>query len=81
MRVPSLTHPGPWREAGGRVRAAVKTLTPLHRDALVLVYAPGTGVAHAARAPGTSPGTVRSRAFRTLHALRGELPDGAADLR
>lgn len=63
------------------VRAAVKTLTPQHRDVLVLVYVRGASVAEAARTLGIPPGTVRSRAYYALRALRRELPGYAADLR
>lgn len=63
------------------VRAAVKTLTPQHRDVLVLVYFRGASVAEAARALGVPPGTVKSRAHYALRALRRELPGYAADLR
>ncbi|MFR9787556.1 sigma-70 family RNA polymerase sigma factor [Streptomyces sp. MB22_4] len=63
------------------VRAAVKTLTPQHRDVLVLVYFRGASVAEAARALGVPPGTVKSRAHYALRALRRELPGYAADQR
>ncbi|MFF8994699.1 sigma-70 family RNA polymerase sigma factor [Streptomyces sp. NPDC014983] len=63
------------------VRAAVKTLTPQHRDVLVLVYVRGASVAEAARTLGIPPGTVKSRAYYALRALRRELPGYAADLR
>ncbi|WP_190015273.1 sigma-70 family RNA polymerase sigma factor [Streptomyces lucensis] len=63
------------------VREAVKTLTPEHRDVLVLVYFRGASVAEAARTLGIPPGTVKSRAFYALRALRQVLPGYAADLR
>ncbi|KUN02918.1 RNA polymerase subunit sigma [Streptomyces yokosukanensis] len=62
------------------VREAVKTLTPEHRDVLVLVYFLGASVAEAAQTLGVPPGTVKSRAFYALRALRRVLPGYAADL-
>ncbi|MES4887881.1 sigma-70 family RNA polymerase sigma factor [Streptomyces sp. NPDC096012] len=61
------------------VREAVKTLTPAHRDVLVLVYFRGASVAEAARTLGIPPGTVKSRAYYALRALRRVLPGYAAD--
>jgi RNA polymerase sigma-70 factor (ECF subfamily) len=63
------------------VREAVKTLTPEHREVLVLVYFHGASVAEAAQALGIPPGTVKSRAYYALRALRRVLPGYAADLR
>lgn len=63
------------------VREAVKTLTPEHRDVLVLVYFQGASVAEAAQALGIPPGTVKSRAYYALRALRRVLPGYAPDLR
>lgn len=63
------------------VREAVKTLTPEHREVLVLVYFLGASVAEAAQALGIPPGTVKSRAYYALRALRRVLPGYAADLR
>ncbi|MEW2116267.1 sigma-70 family RNA polymerase sigma factor [Streptomyces sp. NPDC005474] len=63
------------------VREAVKTLTPEHREVLVLVYFHGASVAEAATALGIPPGTVKSRAYYALRALRRVLPGYAADLR
>ncbi|CAL9354200.1 hypothetical protein SUDANB145_00529 [Streptomyces sp. enrichment culture] len=63
------------------VREAVKTLTPEHRDVLVLVYFQGASVAEAATALGIPAGTVKSRAFYALRALRRVLPGYATDLR
>ncbi|MGW0880187.1 sigma-70 family RNA polymerase sigma factor [Streptomyces sp. NPDC002671] len=63
------------------VREAVKTLTPEHRDVLVLVYFRGASVAEAAKTLGIPPGTVKSRAYYALRALRRVLPGYATDLR
>jgi RNA polymerase sigma-70 factor (ECF subfamily) len=63
------------------VRRAVKTLTPEHREVLVQVYFRGASVAEAARTLGIPPGTVKSRAYYALRALRRVLPGYAADLR
>ncbi|GHH91643.1 RNA polymerase sigma factor SigL [Streptomyces capillispiralis] len=63
------------------VREAVKTLTPEHREVLVLVYFQGASVAEAATALGIPPGTVKSRAFYALRALRRVLPGYASDMR
>lgn len=62
------------------VRRAVKTLTPEHREVLVQVYFQGASVAEAAEALGIPPGTVKSRAYYALRALRRVLPGYAADL-
>jgi RNA polymerase sigma-70 factor (ECF subfamily) len=63
------------------VREAVKRLTPEHRDVLVLVYFQGASVAEAAAALGIPAGTVKSRAYYALRALRRVLPGYAPDLR
>lgn len=63
------------------VRKAVKTLTPEHRAVLVLVYFQGASVAEAAKTLGVPPGTVKSRAYYALRALRRVLPGYATDLR
>jgi RNA polymerase sigma-70 factor (ECF subfamily) len=63
------------------VREAVGRLSPEHRDVLVLVYFQGASVAEAAAALGIPAGTVKSRAYYGLRALRGVLPGYAPDLR
>ncbi|WP_320773012.1 sigma-70 family RNA polymerase sigma factor [Streptomyces sp. CRN 30] len=63
------------------VRRAVRTLTPEHRDVLVLVYFQGASVAEAAEVLGIPAGTVKSRAYYALRALRRVLPGYTADLR
>ncbi|MER5478579.1 sigma-70 family RNA polymerase sigma factor [Streptomyces sp. NPDC002734] len=63
------------------VREAVRRLSPEHRDVLVLVYFRGASVAEAADALGIPAGTVKSRAYYALRALRRVLPGYAPDLR
>ncbi|QNS02916.1 sigma-70 family RNA polymerase sigma factor [Streptomyces xanthii] len=63
------------------VREAVATLSPEHRAVLLEVYFKGASVAEAARALGIPPGTVKSRAYYALRALRRVLPGYAPDLR
>ncbi|RVU22784.1 sigma-70 family RNA polymerase sigma factor [Streptomyces antnestii] len=56
------------------VREAVATLSPEHRAVLLQVYFRGASVAEAAAALGIPPGTVKSRAYYALRALRRVLP-------
>ncbi|MEV3856366.1 sigma-70 family RNA polymerase sigma factor [Streptomyces sp. NPDC050095] len=63
------------------VREAVATLSPEHRAVLLEVYFKGASVAEAARTLGIPPGTVKSRAYYALRALRRVLPGYAPDLR
>lgn len=56
------------------VREAVATLSPEHRAVLLHVYFRGASVAEAAAALGIPPGTVKSRAYYALRALRRVLP-------
>ncbi|MFD6416866.1 sigma-70 family RNA polymerase sigma factor [Streptomyces sp. NPDC060194] len=63
------------------VREAVRTLRPEHRDVLVQVYFRGASVAETAAALGIPEGTVKSRAYYALRALRNILPEYAVDLR
>ncbi|MGH9068379.1 MAG: sigma-70 family RNA polymerase sigma factor [Acidimicrobiales bacterium] len=52
------------------VAEALATLSPAHRAALVETYYRGRSVAEAARELGVPPGTVKSRTYYGLHALR-----------
>ncbi|MER5946395.1 sigma-70 family RNA polymerase sigma factor [Streptomyces sp. NPDC001904] len=62
------------------VRDAVATLSPDHRAVLMEVYFRGASVAEAARVLGIPAGTVKSRAYYALRALRRVLPGYAPDL-
>jgi RNA polymerase sigma-70 factor, ECF subfamily len=53
-----------------QVAAALGRLTPEHRDVLRECYFLGSSVAQAAHALGIAPGTVKSRAYYALRALR-----------
>jgi RNA polymerase sigma-70 factor, ECF subfamily len=50
--------------------AALDRLTPEHRDVLGELYLRGNSVPQAAHALGIAPGTVKSRIYYALHALR-----------
>lgn len=52
------------------VRAALDQLTPVHREVLQLIVGGDASVAQAAHALGIPPGTVKSRVFYALRALR-----------
>ena len=52
------------------VAAALGRLTQEHRDALQECYFRGSSVAQAAHALGIAPGTVKSRTYYALRALR-----------
>jgi RNA polymerase sigma-70 factor, ECF subfamily len=52
------------------VAAALGRLTPEHRYVLRECYFLGSSVAQAAHALGIAPGTVKSRTYYALHALR-----------
>jgi RNA polymerase sigma-70 factor (ECF subfamily) len=49
---------------------AIRTLSPHHREVLVETYYRGRSVAEAAEVLGIPPGTVKSRTFYALRALR-----------
>jgi RNA polymerase sigma-70 factor, ECF subfamily len=55
---------------GHLVAAALGRLTREHRDVLRQCYFRGSSVAQAAQALGITPGTVKSRTYYALHALR-----------
>ncbi|WP_156725117.1 sigma-70 family RNA polymerase sigma factor [Streptomyces apocyni] len=63
------------------VRQAVGTLSPEHRAVLHQVYFRGASMAEAAAELGIPTGTVKSRAYYALRALRRVLPGYAGDLR
>jgi RNA polymerase sigma-70 factor (ECF subfamily) len=52
---------------------ALDALTPAHREVLVETFYRGRSVAEASAALGVPPGTVKSRTFYALRALRGAL--------
>jgi len=49
---------------------ALSTLTPAHREVIVEIYYRGSKVNEAAESLGLAPGTVKSRAYYGLRALR-----------
>lgn len=53
---------------------ALRLLSPEHRDVLVQLYFRGASVREAADALGVPPGTVKSRAYYAIRALRALLP-------
>ena len=52
---------------------ALDQVSPEHRDVLVEIYYRGRSVAEAATVLGVPPGTVKSRSYYALRALRGVL--------
>ncbi|HKT04925.1 MAG TPA: sigma-70 family RNA polymerase sigma factor [Rugosimonospora sp.] len=52
---------------------ALESLSPEHRDVLVELYYRGRSVAEAAEALGVPPGTVKSRSYYALRAMRATL--------
>ena len=52
------------------VVAALRTLSPEHRDVILECYFRGSSVAEAAQRLGIAPGTVKSRSHYALRALR-----------
>lgn len=52
------------------VVAAMRTLSPEHRDVILECYFRGSSVAEAAQRLGIAPGTVKSRSHYALRALR-----------
>ncbi|WP_406367512.1 sigma-70 family RNA polymerase sigma factor [Streptomyces sp. NBC_01546] len=66
------------------VREALRLLSPEHRAVLVQIYFRGASVCEAAEALGVPPGTVKSRTYYALRALRAVMPGygpGAPDAR
>ena len=57
------------------VRAALRTLSIEHRQALFETYFRGASVAEAAETLGVPPGTVKSRTHYALRALRQEIDE------
>ena len=53
---------------------ALNRLSPEHREVLEQVYLKGNTVAEAAKELGIPPGTVKSRSFYALRALREAQP-------
>jgi RNA polymerase sigma-70 factor (ECF subfamily) len=53
-----------------QVAAALRTLSPAHREVLVHLFFGGQSIAEAAAALGIPEGTVKSRSFYALRALR-----------
>ena len=70
-----------WFETRSLTVLDPRVLAREHRDVLVLVYFQGASVAEAAQTLGIPPGTVKSRAYYALRALRRVLPGYAPDLR
>jgi RNA polymerase sigma-70 factor (ECF subfamily) len=63
------------------INEAIEALTPAHRDVVVELYFRGKNVSDAAQALGIPPGTVKSRVFYALRALRLALEErGVTDL-
>ncbi len=63
-------HPNSRGERGHEVAAPLGRLTQEHRDVLRECYFRGSSVAQAAHALGIAPGTVKSRTYYALCALR-----------
>jgi RNA polymerase sigma-70 factor (ECF subfamily) len=57
------------------VAAALRTLSPEHRDVLLECYFRGASVAEAAARLGVPPGTVKSRTHYALRALRSAVDE------
>lgn len=71
-RVPERSVPDLSEQAVDRqlVAAALRTLSPEHRDVVIECYFRGASVAEAATTLGIPPGTVKSRTHYALRALR-----------
>jgi RNA polymerase sigma-70 factor, ECF subfamily len=57
------------------VTAALRTLSPLHREVLLETFYRGSSVDDASRRLGVAPGTVKSRAHYALRALKTALDE------
>jgi RNA polymerase sigma-70 factor (ECF subfamily) len=62
------------------VMDALEKVSPEHREVLVELYYRGRSVAEAARELGVPPGTVKSRSYYALRALRAVLAEKAAEV-
>ena len=62
------------------VAAALATLTPSHRDVLVEIYMKGKSIIEAAEILGIPIGTVKSRAYYALRALKLTLEERGVTL-
>jgi RNA polymerase sigma factor (sigma-70 family) len=60
-------------DAGLAVAAAMKALSPLQREAVVLFEYEGLSLEEVARVTGTDVGAVKSRLFRARENLRADL--------
>lgn len=61
------------------VREALRLLSPEHRAVLVQIYFRGASVCEAAEALGVPAGTVKSRTYYALRALRAAMPGYGPD--
>lgn len=79
-RVPEQSIPDSTDQTVDRqlVAAALRTLSPEHRDVVIECYYRGASVAEAAAALGIPPGTVKSRTHYALRALRLALDEMGA---
>ncbi len=57
------------------VTAALRTLSPLHREVLLETFYRGSSVDDASKRLGVAPGTVKSRAHYALRALKAALDE------
>jgi RNA polymerase sigma-70 factor (ECF subfamily) len=81
---PETTAPAERDHAQGVVDAmtvlgALEGLSQQHRDVLVEIYYRGRSVAEAAERLGVAPGTVKSRSYYALRALRAAMSSGGTE--
>jgi RNA polymerase sigma-70 factor (ECF subfamily) len=62
------------------VMDALDKVSPEHREVLVQLYYRGRSVAEAAKELGVPPGTVKSRSYYALRALRAVMAGKAAEV-